>query len=136
MKNVRLVGMKEQQLHSMQNYIDALKIILESSDNTHLNGHIAPVVADWLGQLFIRIALVHLHIQEQSARNLIPSNIRSFIPILGPLHVSLNSREQVILVHYSFFKLLFHFLFGERVKLAKKPKPWRINLLLELAYSG
>ncbi|RGB22135.1 hypothetical protein C1646_776574 [Rhizophagus diaphanus] len=61
MKNVRLVGIKEQQLHSMQDYINALKIILESSNNTHLN---------------------------------------------------------------------------ERVKLAKKPKPWRINLLLELAYSG
>ena len=136
MKNVRLVGMKKQQLHSMQDYIDALKIILESSDNTHLNGYVAPVVADWPGQLFIRKALVHLHIQEQTARNSIPPNIQSFIPILGPLHVSLNSREQVMLVHYSFFKLLFHFLFGERVKLAKKPKPWRINLLLELAYSG
>jgi hypothetical protein len=115
--------MKEQQLHSMQDYIDALKIILESGDNTHLNGYVAPVVADWPGQLFIQKAIVHLHAQGQSARNLIPSSMQSFIPILGPLHVSLNSREQVMLVHYSFFKLMFHFLLGERVKLAKKPKP-------------
>ena len=63
MKNVRLVGMKEQQLHSMQDYINALKIILESSNNTHLNGYVAPVVADWPGQLFIRKALVHLNEQ-------------------------------------------------------------------------
>ncbi|CAB4433623.1 unnamed protein product [Rhizophagus irregularis] len=65
MKNVRLIDMKEQQLHSMQDYIDALKIILESGDNnTHLNGYIAPVVADWPGQLFIRKAIVHLRAQE------------------------------------------------------------------------
>jgi hypothetical protein len=31
---------------------------------------------------------------------------------------------------------MFHFVFGEHKKLAKKPKPWRINLLLELARNG
>ncbi len=41
-----------------------------------------------------------------------------------------------MLIHYSFFKLLFHFLFRKYIKLTKKLKPWRINLLLELAYNG
>ncbi|PKY21872.1 hypothetical protein RhiirB3_525341 [Rhizophagus irregularis] len=30
---------------------------------------------------------------------------------------------------------MFHFVFGEHKKLAKKPKPWQINLLLELTRS-
>ncbi|RIB17302.1 hypothetical protein C2G38_1444600 [Gigaspora rosea] len=32
--------------------------------------------------------------------------------------------------------MLFHAVFGKRKVLARKPKPWRINLLLELAYQG
>jgi hypothetical protein len=66
----------------------------------------------------------------------IPSGINSFIPILDPLHVSLNSREHVLIIYYTFFQKLFHFVFGKRKTLAKKPKPWRINLLLDLAYNG
>ena len=66
----------------------------------------------------------------------IPAGINSFIPILGPLHVSLNSREHVLIVYYTFFQKLFHSVFGKRKVLAKKPKPWRINLLLDLAYNG
>ncbi|RIB17645.1 hypothetical protein C2G38_2186759 [Gigaspora rosea] len=50
----------------------------------------------------------------------------------GPLHVSLNSREQVLMIYHSFFEKLFHYVFGENKVLAKKPRPWRINLLLEL----
>ncbi|RIB05048.1 hypothetical protein C2G38_2281924 [Gigaspora rosea] len=53
----------------------------------------------------------------------------------GPLHVSLNSREQVIMMHHPFFEKLFYFVFGKK-KLAKKPRPWRVNLLLELARNG
>jgi len=56
--------------------------------------------------------------------------------MLGPLYLSLNSREHVIIIYYLFFEQIFHFVFGNCKKLAKKPKPWRINLLLELAQSG
>ena len=66
----------------------------------------------------------------------IPASINAFVPILGLLHVSLNSRKQVLIIYYSFFKKLFHAVFGSRKVLAKKPKPWKINLLLELAYQG
>ena len=31
---------------------------------------------------------------------------------------------------------MFHYVFGNSKILAKKPKPWRINLLLELAIKG
>ena len=65
-----------------------------------------------------------------------PRDIEPFLPILGPLHLSLNSREHVFLVHYSFFEKLFHSVFGSGKKLAKKPHSWRINLLLELTRNG
>jgi hypothetical protein len=66
----------------------------------------------------------------------IPAGINSFVLILGPLHVSLNNREHVLIIYYTFFQKLFHSVFGKRKVLAKKPKPWRINLLLDLAYNG
>ena len=130
MKSLQLVGFEEQHLHSVFDYINALKIILSVNNRTqHLRGFVAPVVADWPGQLFIRKVL---HIQTLNSSQ----EIDSFLPMLGPLHLSLNSREQVMLVHHSFFERLFHFVFGESKKLAKKPRPWRINLLLELTKCG
>ena len=62
------------------------------------------IVADWPGQLFIQKALL-THLRQQNSRSTIPSAVNAFIPILGPLHVSLNSRVQVIIVYYSFLKL-------------------------------
>ncbi|HEY4877459.1 MAG TPA: hypothetical protein VIH86_17910, partial [Puia sp.] len=135
MSGLQLIGFKEQHLHSMQDYLNALQMILALSRKTkHLENKVAPIVADWPGQLFIRKALTHLHaLGLQSA---IPQEIKSFIPMLGPLHLSLNSREHVMIIYHFFFEQMFHFVFGERKKLAKKPKPWRINLLLELARNG
>jgi len=66
----------------------------------------------------------------------ISNNITHLIPFLGPLHVSLNSRESVFLVFWSFFNQLYLAIFDAKKKLAAKPKPWRINLLMYLANSG
>ena len=128
MEGLQLVGFKEQHLHSVQDYMNALKLILTINNKTcHLDGYVAPIVADWPGQLFIR-KLLYMKTP--------PREIEPFLPMLGPLHVSLNSREQVLLVHHSFFEKLFHFVFGVHKKLAKKPRPWRINLILELTRNG
>jgi len=135
MKGVRLIGLQEKNLHSMNDYINALQIILDiDKDIRILHNRVAPLVADWPGQLFVRKALTHLH--KTNSQYSIPDGINSFIPILDPLHVSLNSREHVILIYHPFFEKLFHFVFGSRKVFAKKPKPWRINLLLDLAYNG
>jgi len=127
-KGIQLVGFKEQNLHSVLDYVNALKLILSINGKAHhLNNRVAPIVADWPGQIFIRKALYTETLSHE---------IEAFLPILGPLHLSLNSWEQVLLMYHSFFEKLFHFVFGERKKLAKKPRPWRINLLLELARNG
>jgi hypothetical protein len=134
MKGVELIGIREQSLHSMQDYIEGLIMMILSINNdvSHLKNVIAPIVADWPGQLFIRKALTYLFKNHPS----IPKEIISFLPIIGPLHVSLNSREQVIKTYYFLFEKFFHFVFGDKKVLAKKPKPWRIDLLLELINCG
>jgi len=131
MNGLKLVSFKEQHLHSMQDYLKALESILNiNKKSNNLKNYVAPIVADWPGQLFIRKALT-----LKSQPN-IPNEIEFFLPMLGPLHLSLNSREHIILIHHNFFEQMFHFIFGKNKKLAKKPKPWRINLLLELARCG
>ena len=82
MKGLQLVGFKEQYLHSVHDYINALKLIL--SINEHLGQQVAPIVADWPGQIFIRKALY---------TDTLSRKIESFLPMLDPLHLSLNSQE-------------------------------------------
>ena len=51
------------------------------------------------------------------------------VPTIGPLHISLNSKEHVVSQFFSSFH-------QEATLIANKPKPWRISLILELAYGG
>ena len=51
---------------------------------------------------------------------------------MEPLHVSLNSHETVVLLFYDFFNSAYKYIFGTKKKLTNKPRPWRINLLLQL----
>ena len=97
MKNCHLVDIKELNLKNLDDYLNALKMITGiPSLNNYLQSNIIPVIADFPGQLFIRkaITLLHKH-QNQQNNNFhqIPSIINNFVPILGPLHVSLNMRK-------------------------------------------
>ena len=104
-----------------------LSISRIESISRYLVNNIIPVSADWPGQLFIRKAITK--IRNQSSNNNI---IRNFIPLIGPLHVSLNSREQVVLIHWEFFNKMYRSLFGKKKVLAEK----RINFLLDLSNRG
>ena len=57
-------------------------------------------------------------------------------PLIGPLHISLNARECVLLNFHDVFANLYAFIFWTKAKLAKKPKPSPIYLLLEVIYGG
>jgi hypothetical protein len=87
----------------MQNYLNSLQIILTISGKTnYLDNYITFIVVDWPDQLFIRKVLIHLYaLGLQSA---IPKEIKSFIPMLGSLHLSFNSREHIMIIYHSFFK--------------------------------
>jgi len=132
MNETRIVQLRQKNLHSLDDYVDVLLSISRiESISRYLVNNIIPVSADWPGQLFIRKAITK--IRNQSSNNII---IRNFIPLIGPLHVSLNSREQVVLIHWKFFNKMYRSLFGKKKVLAEKPKPWRINFLLDLSNRG
>ncbi|CAG8509280.1 22566_t:CDS:2 [Dentiscutata erythropus] len=94
---------------------------------------------DYPGQLNVRRAITCRAITRRikfGDSSGIPEQILHIVPIIGLLHVSLNSYETVFLLNYQFFDLLFHRIFGNNKVLAQKPKPYKINILLELAYQG
>lgn len=139
MKNTHLINIKEQNLKSLDDYLEALKMITSIPTlNEYLQHYVIPIVADFPGQLFIRRAIsLYQKSMNDSPNNLkIPKVINSFIPLLGPLHVSLNMRESTISTHWNFFEQLYKFVFGKNKKLAKKPMPWKINTLLDLTDKG
>jgi hypothetical protein len=124
---------------NLDDYLEALKMITNIPImNEYLQHYVIPIVADFPGQLFIRRAVsLYQKSMNDSSNNLkIPKVINSFIPLLGPLHVSLNMRESTISTHWNFFEQLYKFVFGKNKKLAKKPMPWKINTLLDLTDKG
>jgi hypothetical protein len=54
--------------------------------------------------------------------------------MIGPLHISLNSRETLFQIYHFYFEMLYHNLFGEKKILAQKLKPRLINLILNLTF--
>ena len=50
------------------------------------------------------------------------SSILSILPTIGPLHISLNSREHIVQSYHLFFKASYETIFPRR-KLADNPKP-------------
>jgi len=86
----------------MNDYITALQIILDiDKDTEYLQNHIALLIVDWPGQLFVHKAITNLH--KADSQYSIPAGINSFIPILKPLYIFLNSREHVLIIYYTFF---------------------------------
>jgi hypothetical protein len=134
MESVKIIDVKQQSLHSLEDYLLAIKMITSIKNLLeYIKKNAIPVIADYPGQLFIRKAIT-LYLNNQLNIEDIDW-IQNFVPMLGPLHVSLNSRECVVLIYYDFFKKLFCDVF-EKKTLAKKPKPWRINLLLQLVHDA
>ena len=60
----------------------------------------------------------------------------NLIPIIGPLHISLNSRETLFQTYHFFFEMLYHDLFGNKKILSQKPKLTVISFILHLTYHG
>lgn len=60
--------------------------------------------------------------EHQSTSLLQPkSQLSSFVPMMGPLHISLNSKEHVFLTFWPFFQLCYEYLFPN-CALPVKPK--------------
>ena len=96
--------------------------------------------ADWPGQYFPRQIVYKKARQATTSQSNVPQGhsrhpLSSVVPTLGPLHVDLNPDEDIVLGYILFMRLVYETVFPGR-KLADKPKPWRIQFLLELIYDG
>jgi len=135
MQNTKLIDLLEGSLHSTNDYLSAIRLIINIPGMyEYLEKKIVIAPMDYPGQKNVRRAVVNRIINGDQSD--IPLQILNIVPFIGPLHVSLNSRETVFLINYNFFEKMYHAIFGSRKILAKKPKPYRINLLLELAFKG
>ena len=128
MKDTKLVDSLEIPLKSFQDLISALTHMLENGLSTYLEQFFVPFVGDWPTQFYMR--------QLAYSTTSFLQNQSSFLPFIGPLHISLNSRETLFLTFHPIFADLYSFLFGEKAILANKPKPWRQSALIECLYSG
>ena len=123
MKDVVLVDLQENGLHSSEDYIKVLDAVISipAMKNYLEKENIILIVADWPGQIFLRTSISrYLTFGEHSN---IPATILFFLPIIGLLHISLNSQELVFLQYQPFFAALYKYIFGEKKPLAQKPKP-------------
>jgi len=109
MKDVILVDLQENNLHSLDAYVKAINTVVNvpSMQRYIQQGHIIPVVADWPGQIYLRTAISRHTIYCD--RSNITDAILSFIPIIGPLHISLNSRELIFLQYRPFFSAMYKY---------------------------
>ena len=129
MDNTKLVDSIEMSLKSCEDVLTAVNKMLSGGLQLYLDHFITPFIGDWPIQFYIR-RLVY------SKAPFLPSALQNVAPLIGPLHISLNARECVLLIFHEIFADLYSFLFGKKAKLAKKPKAWRISLLLEVIYGG
>uniref|UniRef100_U9TN26 Uncharacterized protein n=1 Tax=Rhizophagus irregularis (strain DAOM 181602 / DAOM 197198 / MUCL 43194) TaxID=747089 RepID=U9TN26_RHIID len=138
LNNSKLVDFILHPLHSTKDYIECSNLlfkVFERLENTdYLDHYIIPIIADWPGQVNIRRAIT-LRINRGIASG-IPKQILSLIPMIGPLHISLNSRETLFQTYHFFFEMLYHDLFGDKKVLSQKPKQTVINLILDLTFNG
>ena len=109
-------------MKSKHDYRGALDHIFQTCpDFIHdLNFYAVPAPGDWPTWYYQKKIIV----QEDSSN----SPYLSLIPEQGPLHVSLNAQEDIIQIYHFFFYQLYKNIFA--TKLPKKPKPFRVQLLL------
>ncbi|EXX77794.1 hypothetical protein RirG_020570 [Rhizophagus irregularis DAOM 197198w] len=93
---IKPVDLIELNLKNTKDYLQAIKSFIELPEiQTYLNNYVIPIPADFPGQLYIRKAIVK---KLESDNSSIPREITHLLPFLGPLLLSLNTRESVFLV--------------------------------------
>src|SRR5436190_8464647 len=99
MQNTKLIDLLEGNLHSTKDYISVVRSIINDIPElcTYLEKNILVAPMDYPGQKNIRRAIVHRITKGEQSN--IPQQILNIVPFIGPLHVSLNSRETVFLIN-------------------------------------
>ena len=135
MDNTKLVDSLDLPLKSCNDVLTALQHMLANGFEDHLKEFVAPFPADW--QEFVAPFLYETTCVQHSL-SISVDCLQECHPTHWPTahFLKLRSRECVLLNSHKIFADLYSFLFGTKAKLAKKPKPWRLSLLLEFIYGG
>ena len=103
MDNTKLVDCIELRLKSRDDVVATVQKILSGGLEIYLNNFVAPFVGDRPMQFFIR-QLVY------SDSSSLPEVLKNVILLIGPLHISLNARECVLLI----FQFLLNLYAGKK----------------------
>ena len=133
MEDLHLVDFVELQLKSKDDFSKAYDVVMSSGSETYLKQFLVVQPGDWPAQFFCR-QLVYQSLHQQSNAHKVSQGsspsiivvngnlhpVTSLIPTIGPLYISLNSREHDFKTFKPFFKTIYSYLFSNS-KLAEKP---------------
>ena len=139
-KNVYLVDFFMQALKLKNDYMEALNRVLNLDKlKEYLSKFVVLFPGDHPSQFYPRQIIYETlckYIANITSKTSIPhEELLSLVPLIGPLHIDLNADEDLVLNYHPFVKSLYESLFPSRF-LAEKPKPWRIQFILEIIYGG
>ena len=164
MENLHLLEIKELPLKSLENFKSALNCITNRRLKGYVRTYVVLMPGDWPAQFYIQQAVYRslypsarakptdhpiadighdhdyytTHIPHSTSHvtgTIWTEEVQSIVPLMGPLHISLNACEDICEIYHPFMKHIYQQLFPG-CQLAKKPKPWRTTLLLEIIYGG
>ena len=90
MENTKLVDSLQMPLKSYEDILLAFKHMLSNGLEIYLKDFLTPFMGDWPTQFFMQQLVYNL------AEVSLPNICENVVPLIGPLRVSLNSRECVL----------------------------------------
>ena len=136
-ENVNLIDFLKLPLKNTINYKTALDIVCKSKLKEYCSEFVVLMPGDYPSQFYPRKIIYNLLKQSSSqADDDVPNSpLLSIVPMIGPLHIDLNSDEDLVLNFIPLLKPIYESVFKGK-KLADHPKPWRIQFILEIVYGG
>ena len=138
-ENVHLIDFVKLPLKSKDNYLQALDIVVKSRLKDYLKHFHVLLPADYPGQFYPRKIVYELLLQfceaKKSGRVTDVNPLLSLIPMIGPLHIDLNSDEDLMINFLPILRQIYEAVFPGK-HLADHPKPWRTQFTLEMVHGG
>lgn len=129
MTNTKLVNLVEGSLHSTRDYVKAVNNLLDVPElDPYLGRYALPASLDYPGQFNLRRAISN-YLNSGNTFNISPLLLH-IIPMIGPLHVSLNSRETVLMLNHAFFNKLYCEIYMKKNHYQKNPCPIKLMCYL------
>ena len=137
-ENVHLIDFLKLPLKSKENYKVALDVVNSSKLKEYCSKFVVLLPGDYPSQFYPRKIIYELlnnYLLTQEIENVAIDPLLSIVPMIGPLHIDLNSDEDLVLNFHPLLKHIYEAVFPGK-NLADHPKPWRIQFTLEMVYGG